>query len=193
MVRIAHKDLSSACRDDDPCVSFKAGWAIAVLEVAQEVVRAFDDLAGFVRSEVLAAELQAFYDDDHGPGRPHGTEIRGARSRRSVPRGVELGATRGDQGSVRAKNRCAGPTPLRKRSPAPVEALAGLHRHNGGRHVADHTFPAKADAQAWLSRIETSIQSASWMDPSAGRLTVIEAGKPVVSREPDKKVEHAQA
>jgi integrase len=46
--------------------------------------------------------------------------------------------------------------------------------HEGTRHVAGDTFASKADALAWLSRAEADISRGSWVDPSAGKLTVAE-------------------
>lgn len=44
--------------------------------------------------------------------------------------------------------------------------------HDGRRFVAEDTFRAKADAQAYLSRIETDLHRGAWLDPTAGRMTV---------------------
>lgn len=44
--------------------------------------------------------------------------------------------------------------------------------HLGKRHRGPYTFRAKADAQAWLSNVETDIRRGAWVDPSAGQLTV---------------------
>jgi hypothetical protein len=46
---------------------------------------------------------------------------------------------------------------------------------NGARHLAPGTFPAKADALAWLSKTETEIRRGMWVDPAAGRMTVAES------------------
>jgi integrase len=43
--------------------------------------------------------------------------------------------------------------------------------HEGDRHVADDTFAAKSDAQAWLSAKETDINRGQWVVPSATRTT----------------------
>ena len=42
--------------------------------------------------------------------------------------------------------------------------------HEGDRHVADDTFAAKSDAQAWLSAKETDINRGQWVVPSATRI-----------------------
>src|SRR5579862_8013815 len=41
---------------------------------------------------------------------------------------------------------------------------------DGRRYVADRTFPAKADASAWLSAIQTDVLRGVWVDPDAGRI-----------------------
>ena len=58
LVRMARRDMS---RDeiDDERHDFQVGWATAVMEVAQEVIRSFDALAQYVRAAVLAAEMEA--------------------------------------------------------------------------------------------------------------------------------------
>ena len=42
--------------------------------------------------------------------------------------------------------------------------------HEGQRHTAPHTFPAKADAQAWLATKETDILRGEWIAPAAGKV-----------------------
>lgn len=42
----------------------------------------------------------------------------------------------------------------------PSKRWQASYWHNGARHLAPHTFPAKADGQAWLSAIETDIKRA---------------------------------
>jgi len=37
--------------------------------------------------------------------------------------------------------------------------------HEGKRHIADHTFDTKADADAWLATIRTDIGRGGWIDP----------------------------
>lgn len=44
--------------------------------------------------------------------------------------------------------------------------------HLGARHVASHTMPTKADAQSWLSAIETDIKRGTWLDPEGARVTL---------------------
>lgn len=44
--------------------------------------------------------------------------------------------------------------------------------HNGARFTAERTFDAKADAQAWLSSVETDIGRGGWIDPGAGIVTL---------------------
>jgi integrase len=44
--------------------------------------------------------------------------------------------------------------------------------HEGYRHAAPHTFVAKAEAQGFLSSVETDIQRGSWIDPRLGRVTL---------------------
>jgi hypothetical protein len=44
--------------------------------------------------------------------------------------------------------------------------------HEGTRHVAFQTFPAKADADAWLANTRTDISQERWIDPVASQITV---------------------
>ena len=44
--------------------------------------------------------------------------------------------------------------------------------HLGARHVAPHTLPTKADAQAWLSGVETDIKRGTWLDPEGAKVTL---------------------
>jgi integrase len=41
--------------------------------------------------------------------------------------------------------------------------------HEGKRYIADHTFDAKADADAWLANIRTDIGKGQWVDTNEGR------------------------
>ncbi len=41
--------------------------------------------------------------------------------------------------------------------------------YEGKRYIADYTFGAKADADAWLANIRTSIGKGQWVDPDEGR------------------------
>jgi integrase len=41
--------------------------------------------------------------------------------------------------------------------------------HEGERHIADHTFDFKADADAWLANVRTDIGRGHWLDPRGGR------------------------
>jgi integrase len=41
--------------------------------------------------------------------------------------------------------------------------------YEGKRCIADHTFDAKADADAWLANIRTDIHKGQWVDPDEGR------------------------
>ncbi len=59
--------------------------------------------------------------------------------------------------------------------------------HNGTRHVAPRTFPAKADAQAWLSAVETDVNRGAWVDPSGGRLTVAQLASRWLASNPTKR------
>lgn len=43
--------------------------------------------------------------------------------------------------------------------------------HEGERHVADDTFGAKTDAQAWLSAKETDINRGQWVTPASTNMT----------------------
>jgi integrase len=43
---------------------------------------------------------------------------------------------------------------------------------DGKRRSAPQTFVAKADATRWLSRTETELSSGTWIDPSAGQVTL---------------------
>jgi integrase len=42
--------------------------------------------------------------------------------------------------------------------------------HLGRRITADHTFPTKADARAFLAGVETDVKRGNYVDPSAGRI-----------------------
>ena len=42
--------------------------------------------------------------------------------------------------------------------------------HLAERHTANQTFETKADAQSWLSEVETEIRRGRWINPSSGRL-----------------------
>jgi integrase len=42
--------------------------------------------------------------------------------------------------------------------------------HLAERHTADQTFETKADAQSWLSEVETEIRRGRWVNPAAGRV-----------------------
>lgn len=42
--------------------------------------------------------------------------------------------------------------------------------HLAQRHTANQTFETKADAQSWLSEVETEIRRCRWVNPSSGRL-----------------------
>jgi integrase len=59
--------------------------------------------------------------------------------------------------------------------------------HRAVRHIAPITFVAKADAQGWLSDIETSIRSGQWVDSAAGRMTVEELAATWRQRDPSKR------
>jgi len=49
--------------------------------------------------------------------------------------------------------------------------------HDGSRQLGPDTFAAKADAQAYLSTIETDLRRGVWIDPDAGRMTVAELAR----------------
>jgi integrase len=44
--------------------------------------------------------------------------------------------------------------------------------HNADRHIAPDTFTTKADAQTFLSGVESDIKRACWIDPSLGRVSL---------------------
>jgi integrase len=44
--------------------------------------------------------------------------------------------------------------------------------HEGARHVGPSTFKTKADARAWLARVETAIRGGLWVDPAGAETTV---------------------
>ena len=46
--------------------------------------------------------------------------------------------------------------------------------HLGKRITANHTFPTKADARAFLAGVETDLKRGHYVDPSAGRITFAE-------------------
>jgi integrase len=49
--------------------------------------------------------------------------------------------------------------------------------HDGAMHAAPSTFRAKADAQAWLSTVETDLLRGSWVAPADGKVTFGEFAK----------------
>lgn len=59
--------------------------------------------------------------------------------------------------------------------------------HQAVRHSAQDTFVSKADAQAWLSNIETAIHKGEWVDPAGGRLTVAELADRWKESDPSKR------
>lgn len=59
--------------------------------------------------------------------------------------------------------------------------------HNVTRHVAPDTFASKADAQRWLSNVETAIHKGEWVDPAGGRMTVAELAEHWQSSDPSKR------
>ena len=59
--------------------------------------------------------------------------------------------------------------------------------HNVTRHVAPETFTSKADAQRWLSNIETVIHNGEWVDPAGGRMTVAELADRWKRSDPSKR------
>ena len=43
----------------------------------------------------------------------------------------------------------------------------------GGKQVsAPHTFATKADGNRWLAKVQTQLDSGSWIDPKAGQETL---------------------
>jgi integrase len=59
--------------------------------------------------------------------------------------------------------------------------------HDVTRHIAPETFPTKADAQRWLSNIETTIHTGEWVDPAGGRMTVAELAERWKASDPSKR------
>ena len=57
---------------------------------------------------------------------------------------------------------------------APLRALSGPLLARRDPPYRAETFTAKADAQAWLSRAEADITRGAWLDPAAGKVTVVE-------------------
>ena len=57
--------------------------------------------------------------------------------------------------------------------------------HEGERHTAPDTYKAKADAQAFLSVMETNLLRGEWLDPAAGRETFGSYGKRWLAHRPD--------
>jgi integrase len=45
------------------------------------------------------------------------------------------------------------------------------YRHEGAWYTAPNTFEAKADANAWLSTVQTDLLRGSWVNPTAGKQT----------------------
>jgi hypothetical protein len=44
------------------------------------------------------------------------------------------------------------------------------YHHLGARHLGPNTFNAKADANAYLSGVESNIRRGAWIDPEAGKV-----------------------
>ncbi|MGI8750957.1 MAG: tyrosine-type recombinase/integrase [Acidimicrobiales bacterium] len=63
----------------------------------------------------------------------------------------------------------------------------GAYWHNGRRHTAEHTFAAKADAQAWLAGVETLIRRGAWVDPAGGRIAVADLAARWLDANPTKR------
>jgi integrase len=59
--------------------------------------------------------------------------------------------------------------------------------HNGQRHTGPTRFATKGDALAFLSEVETVIRRGSWIDPSAGRISVRELAFAWVDADPTKR------
>jgi integrase len=59
--------------------------------------------------------------------------------------------------------------------------------HNGQRHVGPTRFATKGDALAFLSEVETVIRRGSWIDPSAGRISVRDLAEAWVEADPTKR------
>ena len=59
--------------------------------------------------------------------------------------------------------------------------------HEGRRHLAPQTFQFRADANAFLSEVETDIRHGSWINPKAGRLSVDELAGQWLSSDPGKR------
>jgi len=57
----------------------------------------------------------------------------------------------------------------------------------GERYVAEATFPAKADAQAYLSSIETEVGRGVWIDPHRADITVRNLGDEWLESNPAKR------
>jgi len=60
--------------------------------------------------------------------------------------------------------------------------------HEGGRHTAPDTFPAKADALAYLATVETDLRRGAWIDPMAGNTTVRVLSNEWLGANPRKRV-----
>ena len=59
--------------------------------------------------------------------------------------------------------------------------------HLAMRHVADKTFTAKGEAQAWLSNVETDIQRGAWVDPAGGKITIADLAGRWLQSDPGKR------
>lgn len=70
---------------------------------------------------------------------------------------------------------------VRKRSSGRWQAT---YWHDGRLHSAG-TFPAKADALAYLSTIEADLRRGAWIDPRAGKVTVESYANEWLERRPD--------
>src|SRR5664280_52984 len=53
----------------------------------------------------------------------------------------------------------------------PSGRLQASYWHEGKRYKAPQTFTTKADANAYLSGVETDIRRGGWIDPDAGTVT----------------------
>jgi len=55
---------------------------------------------------------------------------------------------------------------------------------DGLMHPADTTFPAKTDAEVWLTRKEAEILNGDWIDPDAGRVLLSDYGTAWIEERP---------
>jgi integrase len=59
------------------------------------------------------------------------------------------------------------------------------YEHEGLTHPAPHTFPSKADANAWLAEVQTDQRRGVWIDPKAGQVSLRQYVESWIEARPD--------